>query len=63
MDFYDGVLATAWGDSSNSTGDNPNATAGLDVYFAKVLVAVPEPSTYLMMAGGLLFGALRLRRR
>lgn len=63
MDFYDGVLATAWGDSSNSTGDNPNGTAGLDVYFAKVLVAVPEPSTYLMMAGGLLFGALRLRRR
>lgn len=62
LDFYDGVLATAWGDSSNSTGDNPNGTAGLDVYFAKVLVAVPEPSTYLMMAGGLLFCALRARR-
>lgn len=62
LDFYDGVLATAWGDSSNFTGDNPNGTTGLDVYFARVLVAIPEPSTYLMMAGGLLFGALRLRR-
>ena len=56
------MLATAWGDSSNFTGDNPNGTTGLDVYFARVLVAIPEPSTYLMMAGGLLFGALRLRR-
>ena len=63
LDFYDGKLVTAWADSSNSTGDNPNGTSGLDVYFAQVLVsaAIPEPSTYLLMALGLV--ALRFKSR
>ena len=63
IDFYNGMLAAAWADSSNSTGDNPNGTTGLDVYFAKVLVAVPEPATYLLMALGVfaLGGAARRR--
>ena len=65
MDFYDGKLVTSWTDSSNFTGDNPNGTSGLDVYFSKVTVTVPipEPATYGLMAMGLLFGAARLRRK
>jgi PEP-CTERM motif len=65
MDFYDGKLVTAWADSSNSTGDNPNGTAGLDVYFSKILVtaAVPEPGTYAMFALGLLAIGVSARRK
>ena len=63
MDFYNGQMVTAWGDSSNSTGDNPNGTSGLDVYFAKVTVAIPETSTYLMMALGLVAIGIKRRRQ
>jgi PEP-CTERM motif len=65
LDFYDGKVVTAWADSSNSTGDNPNGTSGLDVYFAKILVtaAIPEPSTYALFALGLAAIGLRSRRR
>ena len=63
MDFYNGQMVTAWGDSSNSTGDNPNGTSGLDVYFARVTVAVPETSTYLLMALGLVAIGFKRRRQ
>lgn len=61
LDFFDGNLVAAWADSSNSTLDNPNGTAGLDIYYARVRVtnavaAVPEPSTWAMMLFG--FGAV-----
>ncbi len=65
LDFYDGKLVAAWGDSSNSTGDNPNGTAGLDTYFAMVTIsaAVPEPSTYALFALGLVAVGWGARRR
>jgi PEP-CTERM motif len=63
MDFYNGTLVTAWADSSNFTGDNPNGTSELDIYFAKVTVAIPEPSTYALMALGLAGMLLRVRRQ
>jgi hypothetical protein len=64
MDFYNGTMVTAWADSSNSTGDNPNGTRGLDVYFASISIsAVPEPASWALMSIGLLVGAVRARRR
>ena len=63
MDFYNGTLVTAWADSSNFTGDNPNGTSQLDIYFAKVAVAIPEPSTYALMAFGLAGVLLGVRRK
>ena len=38
LTFYNNAFYPAWADSSNSTGDNPNGTAGLDIYVAKVTV-------------------------
>ena len=61
MDFHAGSMVTAWADSSNSTLDNPNGTSGLDIYFAEVTIAVPEASTWLMLALGL--AALGFARR
>jgi PEP-CTERM motif len=65
LDFHDGKLVTAWGDSSNSTGDNPNGATRLDTYFAMVTItaAIPEPSTYALFALGLLAVGVRARRR
>ena len=37
----DGVLIAAWGDNSNSTGDNPNGATDFDVYTAPVYVLPP----------------------
>lgn len=71
MDFYNGLLVASWADSSNSTGDNPNGTRGLDIYFSRILVAaseepppaVPEPTTLMLSAVALVFLARRARRR
>ena len=39
--FANGVLIPAWGDNSNSTGDNPNGATDFDVYTAPVYVLPP----------------------
>ncbi len=39
--FANGVLIPAWGDNSNSTGDNPDGTTDFDVYTAPVYVLPP----------------------
>jgi PEP-CTERM motif len=67
LDFYDGKLVTAWADSSNSTGNNPNGRAGLEVYFSKVTVtnavaAVPEPTTWAFMILGFGLVGAQMRR-
>jgi hypothetical protein len=36
MSFSHGVFYRTWADNSNSTGDNPNGTAKLDIYTASV---------------------------
>ncbi len=63
MDFYDGKLVTAWSDSSNFTGDNPNGTSGLDVYFSSITAAVPEPSAYMMALFSVAFVGWSMKRR
>lgn len=68
LDFYDGKLVTAWADSSNSTGDNPNGTKGLDIYFSRVTATnltpqVPEPSTWAMFLFGMTAAGWAIRRR
>jgi hypothetical protein len=64
LDFYDGHMVTAWADSSNATGDNPNGTSGLDVYFSNISVtAVPEPSAYVLAIFGMAFVGWGARRR
>jgi PEP-CTERM motif len=64
LDFYDGHMVTAWADSSNSTGDNPNGTSGLDIYFSNISVtAVPEPSAYVLAVFGMAFVGWGARRR
>ena len=68
LDFYDGKMVTAWADSSNSTGDNPDGTRGLDIYFARIEVSasntgqLPEPSTLALAAAALFAGVCRSRR-
>src|SRR5207244_11856192 len=38
MDFAHGAFYRSWADNSNSTGDNPDGTAALDIYTARVTV-------------------------
>jgi hypothetical protein len=42
--FSDGILYPSWADSSNSTGDNPNGTAALDVYTAQIFADNDPPT-------------------
>src|SRR5262249_36223947 len=46
MEFVNGVFYPIWADNSNSTGDNPDGTRGMDIYTARVTFApeagVPE---------------------
>jgi Ca2+-binding RTX toxin-like protein len=45
LDFFQGVMRPAWGDNSNSTGDNPDGTLNrFDVYTARVAFAPPDIS-------------------
>jgi hypothetical protein len=42
LDFRSGLLNAAWGDNSNSTGDNPDGTlAAMDIYAARAAVVAP----------------------
>jgi hypothetical protein len=34
--YYGGYFYSAWADNSNATGNNPDSTAGMDIYVAKV---------------------------
>ena len=43
LDFYNHVFYPAWGDDSNSTGNNPNGTANLDYYTAAVTLKPAPP--------------------
>lgn len=58
MTFNNGEFWRTWADDSNSTLDNPNGNTALDIYTAEVIVsavsAVPEPSTILLLAFGLI---------
>src|SRR6266851_3643545 len=65
MTFDNGMFWRSWADNSNSTGDNPNGTGALDIYTAKVtFTAVPEPSTWLLLAtGGAVLFTTGWRRR
>lgn len=44
ISYTNGRFIAAWGDNSNSTGDNPNGTGAMDVYIAKVTVANNVPN-------------------
>lgn len=50
MDFSHGVMYRTWADNSNSTGDNPDGTASLDIYTAAVTVVNPVPTADLSVA-------------
>jgi hypothetical protein len=56
LDFYNNVLYPVWADDSNSTGDNPNGTADLDYYGARVTF-VPAPVPSLTITNAHSFGA------
>jgi hypothetical protein len=69
MTFANGSLWRTWADNSNSTGNNPDGTAKLDIYTARVTVSttampVPEPSTLLLFVSGgaVLLPVLKRRR-
>lgn len=61
LDYFDNRFVVSWPDASNSTGNNPNGTTRLDLYFAGVLVAVPEPTTFGLL--GLVAAGYGLQRR
>jgi hypothetical protein len=54
LDFHDGAFHAVWPDASNSTGDNPDGTRGLDLYTARVTLTVPEPAACLPALFGFL---------
>ena len=64
LDYSAGVFYPVWADDSNSTGDNPNGTANLDYYGARVTVTpVPEPASLAALALAAAGAAARRRRR
>jgi len=65
MTFSDGEFWRTWADDSNSTLDNPNGTAALDIYTAEVTVSAvsaAEPSTILLLPFGLIVVVIVLAR-
>ncbi len=50
--FGGGIMYPSWADSSNSTGDNPNGTGGLDVYTAAVRPGNSAPTVAVGAASG-----------
>jgi hypothetical protein len=59
MDFSGGICYRSWADNSNSTGNNPDGTAGQDIYTAEVTVAGPSRTANVQYAAldGLTNGA------
>ncbi len=54
LDYFQGIVHPAWADTSNSTGDNPNATANFDAYTDRVTggAAANEGDPHMTTADG-----------
>jgi hypothetical protein len=61
LDFFNNVFYPVWADNSNSTGNNPDGTANLDYYGARVSV-VPEPASLSLCIAVVIIGIWPRRR-
>jgi len=52
LTIFNGTFYPVWGDSSNSTLDNPDGTTSLDIYTARVTI-IPEASMWALLLGGM----------
>lgn len=56
LDYFQNVAHPAWGDISNSTGDNPNGTGRFDAYIDRVTGGPPAPQ--IQVPGSVQLGAV-----